>query len=97
MKKALLLIAVLLPLFFAGCAKESLPPETIELSVKGMTCQDCVDGITGAVTQLPGVSSCTVSLEDENAVIAFAPNKLTAEQIEKRINQLGFKASISEH
>ncbi|MGA0333277.1 MAG: heavy-metal-associated domain-containing protein [Kiritimatiellia bacterium] len=55
-----------------------------------------MNAITSAVQQLPGVDTCTVSLEEASATVVYRPGTLTPEQIQKRINQLGFQASLPE-
>lgn len=88
------LLLILCFLTFAACKQESAPPETVTLQITGMTCQNCVDGITSAVSKLPGVTNCVVDLEGESAVVTYVPNHLSAGQIQQRINQLGFSASL---
>lgn len=42
---------------------------TTKLSVKGMTCQNCVKHVTQALAALPGVQSAQVWLETNSAVV----------------------------
>jgi Cu+-exporting ATPase len=99
MKNTLFLILLAATLGIqTACSKRTeaaAPPESIQLSIKGMTCESCVNGITTAVNNLPGVQSCEVSLEQESATVSFQPKSLTPEQIRDRINKLGFEATLS--
>lgn len=54
----------------------------IDLSVAGMTCDDCVRTVTNALEAVPGVSSAAVSLAQRSARVETAqsvePERLTA-------------------
>ena len=39
------------------------------ISIEGMMCQHCVAHVTKALTEVPGVESVNVSLENKNAVV----------------------------
>jgi copper chaperone len=43
--------------------------KTIELNISGMTCDHCVNAVTGALKEVPGVSDAVVSLEKKEAVV----------------------------
>jgi copper chaperone CopZ len=43
--------------------------KTIELDIKGMTCDHCVHSVTNALKEVPGVSDAVVSLEDKHATV----------------------------
>jgi len=87
-------VRVLLLFFFLfpACSKTSAEPRTVEISVKGMTCESCVNAITQAMVELPGVSRVTVSLEQETATVTHDPSAVSDGQLAARINQLGFEA-----
>ena len=42
---------------------------TIELDITGMTCDHCVNSVTNALKEVPGVSDAVVSLEDKQATV----------------------------
>lgn len=91
MKKTLLLSFLFL---LAACAKSSLPPERAELSIQGMTCENCVNGITGSMNAVPGIEQIAVDLESASATVQFDPGAITAGQIAERITRMGFQASV---
>ena len=44
--------------------------KVMTVGVAGMTCQNCVRHVTEALTEVPGVHSVTVSLEENSATLA---------------------------
>jgi copper chaperone len=49
--------------------------KTIELEITGMTCDHCVNAVTGALKEVAGVSDAVVSLENKQAIV-------TADEVE---------------
>ena len=43
--------------------------KTIEFDITGMTCDHCVNAVTNAIKETPGVSSSVVSLDDKKATV----------------------------
>jgi copper ion binding protein len=66
--------------------------ETLSLTVTGMTCQHCVASVTKEVSQVAGVQSVAVAL-DEGAVTVTG-SALSAEAIVSAIAEAGYTASI---
>lgn len=90
--KILLPLLAALTLLLSSCSQATADVQTVELSVTGMTCENCVQAITTAMNDLPGMQQCTVSLEDGKAVLTVDANVLTPDQVATRISQLGFQA-----
>jgi copper chaperone len=67
----------------------------INLTIKGMHCNGCVNSIASTVGGMEGVSACEVSLEEESAVITVADASI-APRIVERIDELGYSATINE-
>ena len=67
--------------------------DSCTVHIEGMTCGSCVKKITGTVEEVSGVLNCEVSLADKSAEVEFDPDILTAEDIEKTINNIGTKVS----
>ena len=61
--------------------------------IQGMTCGSCVKKITSIVEEVSGVLDCEVSLANKSAEVEFDPDILTAEDIEKTINNIGTKVN----
>src|SRR4051794_4681779 len=51
----------------------SASPTRTELSVTGMTCQNCARHVGEALQTVPGVGSATVSLQDQRASVRWLP------------------------
>lgn len=64
----------------------------ITIPVEGMTCNVCVASVKKKLTSIEGLQSVEVSLEHRQASIFYEPGKVTPEQVQKAINELGFKA-----
>lgn len=43
--------------------------QTIQLTISGMTCDHCVNAVTNALKEVPGVTSARVSLESNSASV----------------------------
>ncbi len=65
--------------------------KTVEYSVSGMTCVDCVRPIKHNLQKLPGVINAAVSYQNGNAIIRFDNSKTTINNIEEAINATGYK------
>ncbi|CAB4891071.1 MAG: cation-transporting ATPase [Actinobacteria bacterium] len=66
--------------------------ETLSLTVTGMTCQHCVASVTKEVSEVAGVQSVAVEL-DEGAVTVTG-SALNTETIISAIAEAGYAASI---
>ena len=51
---------------------------TIELDITGMTCDHCVNSVTNALKEVPGVSDAVVSLDDKQATVTADPVDIQA-------------------
>ncbi|XP_062981304.1 copper-transporting ATPase 2 isoform X2 [Elgaria multicarinata webbii] len=68
------------------------------LDVEGMHCQSCVNTIESSVSDMPGVHSIKVSLEQRNAIVWFDENLITPSSLQQAIQALppgNFKVSFS--
>lgn len=63
----------------------------IELGVGGMTCDDCVDHVTGALESVPGVREAQVSLKDRRAVVE-ARSDVASEALTAAVRARGYNA-----
>lgn len=64
--------------------------EKASITVKGMTCDDCVNKITTALKNIDGVSAVNVSLEKGMASVAFDAQKTSVEKLETAIAAVGY-------
>lgn len=65
--------------------------ETVKLDVKGMHCQNCVAHVTEALEKVDGVTSASVSLSKESAVVEG--RGLSVEDLVAAVAEAGFEAS----
>lgn len=65
----------------------------VEFTVTGMTCKGCEDHINGEVNKLIGIISVNTSYKNSNTLVKYDPSKITIKQIEKTINNTGYKVS----
>ncbi|KAJ2249468.1 Cu(2+)-transporting P-type ATPase, partial [Coemansia sp. RSA 455] len=65
-------------------------------SVHGMTCQSCVRAIKSALSDVPGVLSVEVLLEDEQAVVEIDTQTVTTAEITEAIEACGFDARLAD-
>lgn len=66
----------------------------IQISIKGMTCNSCVNNIESHIGKEDGVRSIKVSLEDEMATLIIDPTEITPERVTSTIDNMGFEASL---
>jgi Cu+-exporting ATPase len=79
--------------FGSACEREAAAPVTTVYDVEGMTCESCVEGITGTITLVEGVSSVKVDLLDETAVVVHDPGLASVADLEGRIDRMGYEAT----
>ncbi|KAL2919726.1 Cu(2+)-transporting P-type ATPase [Polyrhizophydium stewartii] len=68
---------------------------TALLAVKYMTCNSCVQTITGVLKALDGVHDAVVDLASESATVVFDPARLTPARIASAIDDCGFEAAVT--
>lgn len=62
----------------------------------GMTCGACVASIESGIQKLPGISSVSVALLAEKAVISYDPAAWSGAKLKDEIEDLGFDAEVME-
>lgn len=64
----------------------------VNLSIDGMTCSACSNGLEKYLNKQEGIENATVNLVMANATIKYDEKKLNIEQIEMFIKKAGFKS-----
>ncbi len=64
----------------------------ITLSIEGMTCSACSNGLEKYLNKQNGIKVATVNLVMANATVEYNEKELTVEQIEEFVKQAGFKS-----
>jgi len=65
--------------------------QTKKFSIQGMDCGSCAVSIEMLLKNQPGVKSAKVSFDDKEAVIEFDDSEFRQKEVEKIINQMGYK------
>ncbi|XP_029941953.1 copper-transporting ATPase 2-like [Salarias fasciatus] len=72
------------------------PGRTVTVWIGGMTCGSCVRSIEGRISELEGVRSIRVSLQEEKGTVTFDPGLTGPELLRAAIEDMGFDASLHE-
>jgi len=64
--------------------------ETLNLSVRGMTCGNCVRAVERKLAATPGVTKVTVSLESAHAAIEYDSSLVKPEVLANTVRDLGY-------
>lgn len=72
----------------------SLKEAVVKLRVEGMTCQSCVTNIEGKIRKLHGVAKIKVSLDNQEAIIAYHPYIIQPDDLKRHISDLGYDCTI---
>ncbi|WP_130912909.1 copper resistance metal-translocating P1-type ATPase CueA [Pseudomonas sp. Sample_9] len=71
----------------------SVPRQTIELSIDGMTCASCVGRVERALNKVPGVSSVSVNLANERAHLELL-GQVDTQTLLAAVSKAGYSASV---
>ncbi|NWU70028.1 ATP7B ATPase, partial [Pterocles burchelli] len=80
---------------FETVPSPSSQEHTVAVNIVGMTCQSCVQSIEGRISEVKGIVSIKVSLEQNNAVIKYLQSEISPEQICQEIQDMGFDANVA--
>jgi copper ion binding protein len=69
--------------------------ESAVIKVYGMSCDNCVSKIESTLSELDGVKSVTVSLEDKIARVSYLASQTDVPRLEKAIAKLGYDAGAT--
>ncbi|NWV13476.1 ATP7B ATPase, partial [Ptilonorhynchus violaceus] len=72
----------------------SLKEAVVKLRVEGMTCQSCVTNIEGKIRKLHGVAKIKVSLDNQEAIIAYYPYIIQPDDLKRHISDLGYDCTV---
>ena len=92
MKKRLPLVA----LVAAFAASVWANPQTVTLSVSGMTCSACPLTVKKALNKVPGVSKAAVNFEKKEAVVTFDDAKTNPQALTKATEEAGFPSTAKQ-
>lgn len=66
----------------------------LEIPVHGMTCTHCIQTVSQALHQVPGVLRAAVSLIERQAVVEVADDTVTREQLAAAVRQAGYQVPL---
>jgi len=70
----------------------SVPEDTTELAIEGMTCASCVGRVEKALKAAPGVLGASVNLATEKATIRHLTGVVTPAVLEEVVRNVGYEA-----
>ena len=73
----------------------SVPQQTLELSIDGMTCASCVGRVERALVKMPGVKSVSVNLANERAHLELL-GQVDPQPLIDAVTKAGYSASVWE-
>ena len=73
----------------------SVPQQTLELSIDGMTCASCVGRVERALAKVAGVKSVSVNLANERAHLELL-GQVAAQTLIEAVSKAGYSASVRE-
>ena len=65
--------------------------ENINIKIGKMACNMCVANVEEALSQIDGITTFEVSLNDANAKIEYESDKTTTEDFKKAIEDAGYE------
>jgi Cu+-exporting ATPase len=71
----------------------SVPQQTVELSIEGMTCASCVGRVERALNKVPGVKSVSVNLANERAHLELL-GQVDTQSLLDAVSKAGYSASV---
>ena len=80
------LLAIVVPAWAA--------PQTVKLSVPGMTCAACPITVKQALSRVSGVDKIGVSLERKEVVVSFDDTKTNVAALTKATENAGYPSSV---
>lgn len=69
-------------------------PQTVTLSVPGMTCAACPITVKKSLSKVEGVSAIKVDLDAREAVVTFDDGKTSAQALRRATGEAGYPSSV---
>ncbi len=67
---------------------------TIDISIEGMTCDHCVEAVTGALESVDGVQDVEVSLAEKKARVTYDDSRCKSDELEAVLAAEGYSANL---
>ena len=92
MKKSLIATALFLFVSLPALAA----PQTVTLSVPGMTCSACPITVKAALNRVEGVTSVDVRYEERDATVTFYDEKTTVDALTQATTNAGYPSTLKQ-
>ena len=66
--------------------------KTLTVPVEGMSCASCAASVRKTLKSIDGVAAVEVDLEHRRARVEYAAEKVTPQQVQAAVTELGYKA-----
>lgn len=70
--------------------------ETIEFTIRGMTCASCVRRVERSLRKQPGVLDASVNLATERATVSYEPKAASLQSLVTAVKSAGYEPAIDE-
>ncbi|MBI3284107.1 MAG: mercury resistance system periplasmic binding protein MerP [Burkholderiales bacterium] len=80
----------------AALAPALAAPQTVTLSIPGMTCSACPITVKKALSKVEGVSKSEVNFEKREVVVSFDDAKTDVKALTKATENAGYPATVKE-
>jgi Cu+-exporting ATPase len=67
--------------------------QSLNLSVRGMTCANCARTVERKLAGTPGVTKAVVELQGERAFVEYDPDLVKPDVIRKAVTDLGYEVA----
>jgi copper chaperone CopZ len=64
--------------------------ESLNLTVKGMTCANCARSVERKLSSTPGVTKAVVELQGERAYVEYDSDMVKPETVKNAVRELGY-------
>jgi Cu+-exporting ATPase len=72
-------------------AAPSIPPDSLDIGIGGMTCASCVGRVERALKKVPGVQNVAVNLATESARITYAASEQMEARLRRAVRDAGYE------
>jgi Cu+-exporting ATPase len=70
-----------------------MAPQTLKMTVGGMSCGSCSRSVERKLSATPGVTKATVDLVNASAIVEYDADLVTPETLANAVRQLGYEVA----
>ncbi len=68
--------------------------KTLKLQIDGMNCEHCIAAVENSLKELDGIISATASLQDNQALVEYEPDKVSSMHMIVATTNAGYPSTI---